>query len=60
VNCRAAMEKGVTLSIGTDSHSPSHMDFMEMGVSVARRGWLKKEDIINTLSIKDLMKALKH
>ncbi len=60
VNCRAAMENGVTLSIGTDSHSPSHMDFMEMGVSVARRGWLKKENIINTLSIKDLMKALRH
>ena len=60
VNCMAAMENGVTLSIGTDSHSPSHMDFMEMGVSVARRGWLKKEDIINTLSIKDLMKVLRH
>jgi len=59
VNCRASMENGVKLSIGTDSHSPGHMDFMAMGVSVARRGWLGKTDVINTLGLKDLMRALK-
>ena len=59
VNCRAAMERGVKLSFGTDSHATSHFDFMQMGVSVARRGWLEKDDVINTSSLKELRKTLK-
>jgi len=32
---------------------------MELGVGTARRGWAKKEDIINTLNLKDLLTYLK-
>jgi DNA polymerase (family 10) len=59
VNSRAAMEQGVTMSIGTDAHTPGHLDFMEMGVSVARRGWLEVVNVVNTLPLDELLKKLK-
>lgn len=45
---KIAIEKGVKLFINTDSHAAEHMDLMKFGVSVARRGWATKDDIINT------------
>lgn len=45
---REAVKRGVTLVINTDSHAVSQMDFMEYGVSVARRGWATSNDILNT------------
>lgn len=45
---REAVKRGVTLVINTDSHAAAQMEFMEYGVSVARRGWAKRNDILNT------------
>lgn len=45
-----AIKHGGKLCIDTDAHSVDHMDLMQYGVSVARRGWAQKDDIINTLS----------
>lgn len=59
VNSRAAMERGVTMSIGSDAHTLGQMDFVPLGVSVARRGWLEAKDVVNTLSLKDLLKRLR-
>lgn len=47
---RRAILNGVKLTINTDSHDVSHLEFMAYGVSVARRGWSQKRDILNTLS----------
>jgi len=58
VNCRAAMEQGVTMVIGTDSHAPNQMEFMPLGVSVARRGWLEAKDVVNTRSSEELLRLL--
>ena len=58
-NSRAAMEKGLVMSIGTDAHTLGQLDFLPLGVSVARRGWLKAEDVANTLSAKELLKKLR-
>lgn len=44
-----AVKQGIKLCIDTDSHAVDHMDLMEYGVSVARRGWATKRDIVNTL-----------
>lgn len=44
---RLAKSYGVRFVINTDSHEISQMDMMVFGVSVARRGWLTKEDVIN-------------
>ncbi|MGD2200860.1 MAG: DNA polymerase/3'-5' exonuclease PolX [Candidatus Bathyarchaeota archaeon] len=59
VNCRAAMEQGVMMVINTDAHAPNQMEFMPLGVSVARRGWLKAKDVTNTLPLKDLLRILR-
>jgi DNA polymerase (family 10) len=45
---REANQQGVSCVINTDSHAVDQMKFLSYGVSVARRGWLKKSDIINT------------
>jgi DNA polymerase (family 10) len=58
VNSRAAMETGLVMSIGTDAHTKGQLDFLPLGVSVARRGWLEAEDVANTLSAKELLKKL--
>jgi DNA polymerase (family 10) len=58
VNCRTAMERGVMMSIGTDAHALNQLDFLPMGVSVARRGWLEAKDVANTLPLKELLKAV--
>jgi len=58
VNCRAAMERGIMIVIGTDSHAPNQMEFMPLGVSVARRGWLEAKNVANTYSVGNLIKHL--
>lgn len=45
---RIAVDAGVLLIIDTDSHEKSQMSLMQYGVSVARRGWATKENVVNT------------
>lgn len=54
VNSRKAKSKGVKLAIGTDAHNTGHLGLMEFGVNVARRGWLGKEDVMNTRKAKEV------
>ena len=58
-HARRAKERGVMLSIGTDAHRASHLRYYELGVAVARRGWLEKADVINTLDAEALAKRFK-
>jgi len=60
LNCRRAKEKGVKLAIGTDSHSLEQLEAIKFGLSVARRGWLSRNDIINTLGVNALLKTIKN
>ncbi len=53
VNVRKAKNKGIKLAIGTDAHNTGHLGLMEFGVNVARRGWLEKEDVVNTRKTKN-------
>lgn len=53
-----AVKKGVKLIINTDAHATEHMDLMRYGVSVARRGWATKRDIVNTLNYNDFRRWL--
>jgi len=55
---KEAVKKGVKMIINTDAHKLSQMDLMPYGVSVARRGWAEKGDIINTLDYNSFLKAL--
>ena len=45
-----AKEAGVKVVISTDAHQPAQLHFMQLGVSVARRAGLTKEDIVNAWS----------
>jgi DNA polymerase (family 10) len=58
-NARMAKENGVKLSISTDAHTINHLKNMRHGVAQARRGWLEKDDVLNTRSWNDLKKLLK-
>jgi DNA polymerase (family 10) len=58
VHAKQAKDHGVQLTIGTDSHNIQHFDFMRFGIATARRGWLEKKDILNTLPPKNVLKAL--
>jgi DNA polymerase (family 10) len=56
-NVRKALTYGVKLSIGTDSHRAGHLRHIDLGVDTARRGWAKKEDMINTMPVRDLLRS---
>lgn len=58
VHCMRAREMGILIAINTDSHSDLQMDYMKFGVTTARRGWLTKEDVINTLPFDKLLRKL--
>ncbi len=58
-NVYHARKYGVKFVIDTDAHRSEHMDFMKFGVTTARRGWLTKKDVLNTLSYGELIKILK-
>lgn len=49
INCRKAKEAGVVVAISTDAHHLDQMWMMELGVGIARRGWLEAKDVLNTL-----------
>jgi DNA polymerase (family 10) len=59
VNAKAAKEMGVKLSINSDAHDAEQLLTMKYGVNVARRAWLEKEDVLNSLSLKELLSRLK-
>jgi DNA polymerase (family 10) len=56
---KRAREAGVRFTLGTDAHKIADLDFMPLGVHVARRGWLEKKDVLNTRTAKQLRKWLK-
>jgi DNA polymerase (family 10) len=58
-NARAAKEAGVLMCINTDAHDVSQLQTMKYGLNVARRAWLERKDVLNALSRKELLSALK-
>ena len=56
---KEALSAGVKLVIDTDSHSADHLSYMRYGISVARRGWAKPNDIINTQSLSQITGTMK-
>jgi DNA polymerase (family 10) len=51
IHVREAKEYGAVLALGTDAHSVRDLDFMELGVRTARRGWAEPKTILNTLPV---------
>ena len=53
-----AAEKGLICCINPDAHHISHLEFYRAGINSARKGWLKKESIFNTLPLKTVKARL--
>jgi len=60
VHLRMAKQHGVKIVINTDSHHTSHMEKIRYGVTQARRAWLTKDDVLNTLAAPAFARAMKH
>lgn len=56
--CQMAQELGVKFAISSDAHSINELNFINYGVAQARRGWVEKMNVINTLSWNELKKIL--
>ena len=56
IHCMKAKEMGIRMAIGTDSHHSDQLWMISLGVGVARRGWLETPDLLNTLSLKEILK----
>ncbi|MGB9587361.1 MAG: DNA polymerase/3'-5' exonuclease PolX, partial [Armatimonadota bacterium] len=57
---RLAKEKGIKLVINTDAHNTGELANIRYGLAMARRGWLKSSDIINTWNLEDLLAWLQY
>jgi len=51
IGCRKAKELGAKVVLGTDSHWIEELDYMRFAVHTARRGWLEREDVANTMPV---------
>jgi len=60
VHLRMAKQHGVKIVINTDSHHISHMEKLRYGITQARRAWLTKDDVLNTLPSQKFAQAMKH
>ncbi len=59
IYAKEAKALGIPIVISTDAHVTTQFNFMFYGVSIARRAWLEKIDVANTLEVDQLMKRLK-
>jgi DNA polymerase (family 10) len=59
VHARAAAEAGVLVAVSTDAHEVAALDWAAIGVGQARRGWLTREQVLNTRSWRDIQRLLK-
>jgi DNA polymerase (family 10) len=57
---RKAVAAGALLAIDSDAHQPAHLAYADaLGVGTARRGWARKQDVVNTLPVRECLARLK-
>lgn len=59
VYLRMCKERGVKVVISTDAHTTTNLSFIRYGVTMARRGWLEKKNVINTLPCSEFLATLR-
>ncbi len=59
VHARAAREAGLKLVIDSDGHQIGALDYVELGVGLARRAWVGRDDVLNTRTWKQIEKLKK-
>jgi len=58
-HCQLAKEEGVRVAISSDAHSVQDFDNLRYGVGQARRGWLERDDVLNSRPLKEMRELLK-
>ena len=53
-----ARDLGVLCCLNPDAHQTGHLRFLDLGVTVARKGWLRAQDVVNTRTLAQLKKLL--
>ena len=59
LHARRAREAGARLVIGSDAHSAAAFGALRWGVNIARRAWLRPDDVLNTQSVEDFRRGLR-
>ena len=57
---KKCVQVGVKMAIDSDAHSIQHFEYLEYGISQARRGWAEKKDIINAWPLEKMLGFIKH
>jgi DNA polymerase (family X) len=52
---RQARDRGVAISIGADAHSVAGLGYVEYGIGMARKGWLRPDDILNARPVSEFV-----
>jgi len=55
---RMARTRGIKFIVSTDAHSIGGLGNLPFGVSMARRGWLTRDEVLNTLNVDDFVRAV--
>lgn len=58
--CRVAKDRGVKIAINPDAHDVRGLDDMEYGIGIARKGWLEAGDVLNAMSLDDMIAYFKY
>ena len=53
-HARLAGEAGVLIPVTTDAHSTGALSYAELGIGLARRAWLTKEQVLNTRTWREI------
>lgn len=56
---KRARDKGVLCSINPDAHSRVRLHYLGVGVRIARKGWLRREDVLNTRAVREVEEFLR-
>jgi DNA polymerase (family 10) len=55
---KLARDKGVKCVINPDAHATHQLGYLHLGARIARKGWLRREDVINTLGLREIRSLL--
>jgi DNA polymerase (family 10) len=59
VHCRMAKDEGVPVAVSSDAHAVDGFEMLRYGIGQARRGWLEKDDVLNTRGLAELRRLLR-
>jgi DNA polymerase (family 10) len=55
-----AKDLGIMVAVNTDAHSTQELRFIAAGINQARRAWLTKVDVLNCMSLGELLSVIDH